>query len=95
MLVPIGFAVGGAALVAGAITGGLSLSKAGDITEACGDTCPPDQEDALDSAIMLANISNVTFGVAAVGVVLGVVGLTLDPGSSAPTEQALHLKLEV
>jgi hypothetical protein len=89
LLVPIGFGVGGAGLLAGAITGGLTLSKASSIKSKCdtGGTCPG-QADALASARTLGNVANVSIGVGAAGVVLGVVGIVLSkrtpPASPGP-----------
>ncbi|MBI4704372.1 MAG: PEGA domain-containing protein [Deltaproteobacteria bacterium] len=83
-LVWIGFGVGGAGLVAGAITGALSLGKVSDLEEACNGTeCPPNRQADIDSMNLLANISNVGFGVGAAGVVVGVVGLFLSPSGQS------------
>lgn len=77
-LVPAGFAVAGAGLLAGAITGGLTLAKASSLEVACtGGVCPHTQHDALGSANTLANLSNVSLGIGAAGVIVGVVGLVL------------------
>jgi hypothetical protein len=55
----------------------LSLSKTSDLEEACpGKACSRDRQDDIDSATLLANISNVGFGVAIVGAALGIYGLT-------------------
>lgn len=75
-----GFAVGAAAAIGGGVTGGLSLAKTSDIKSTCQDTrCPSSQSGAIDDATLLANISNVSFAVAAVGIGVGVVGLWLGP----------------
>lgn len=77
-LVWIGFGVGGAGLIAGAVTGGLALSSWGSISDQCvDDLCPAGSEDDLDRANLLANVSNATFAVGAVGIGVGLVGLFL------------------
>jgi hypothetical protein len=86
-LVFVGFGLGGAGLIAGAITGGLSLSRAGEVEKICRDGTCPSQTDLdkakplHDSAYTLANVSNVAFAVGLIGVGLGVTGLLL--GGSA------------
>jgi hypothetical protein len=77
----IGFTLGAAGLVVGGVTGGLSLAKTADLDEACGgDTvCPLGTQAAIDEAELLANVSNVGFAVAGVGLIFGIVALfTLD-----------------
>jgi hypothetical protein len=68
------FSVGGVGVVVGAVAGGLALSKANSVKSACGPTdhCPS-QADAKSSAETTAWVSNVGFGVAVVGVVVGAV----------------------
>jgi hypothetical protein len=83
-LVYIGFGVGGVGLIAGAVTGAISLSRAGEVEAVCpGGTCP--SKAALDkatptndSAFALANVSNVAIALGIVGVGLGVTGLVLS-----------------
>lgn len=78
-----GFAVGGAGLVAGAVTGGLSLAKSSDVLEQCdGDNCPRSLEGDVDSAELLANVSKVSFGIAAVGVAVGIIALVVSSDDS-------------
>jgi len=94
-LVWIGFGVGGAALVVGTITGGLSLSKTSDAKAQCADTiCKAGAQDDIDAALLNANLSNVSFAVAAVGVVLGVVGIAIsdEPPSEAQGPSAVRAK---
>jgi hypothetical protein len=80
-----GFGVAAVGLAAGAVTGGLSLAKTGDVKAACTDNrCPADQSGAIDDATLLANVSNVSFAVAAVGAGVGLAGLLLR--SSAKTD---------
>ncbi|MBI4699608.1 MAG: hypothetical protein HY744_00335 [Deltaproteobacteria bacterium] len=79
----VGFAVGGAALLVGAISGGVAASSASTLKGECSATgaCPPSKEEDLDSAYAMANVSTASFVVCGVGLGVGVVGLLL-PGSS-------------
>ncbi|NUO54917.1 MAG: tetratricopeptide repeat protein [Polyangiaceae bacterium] len=82
------FGVAVAGVVIGAVTGGLSLSKAKDLKKECvGGVCLGEQREELAEANTLANVSNVAFPVAALGGALGVlvimVTLPDDPGPVA------------
>ncbi|MEO7327348.1 MAG: hypothetical protein ABI193_02135, partial [Minicystis sp.] len=81
-LVYIGFGVGGAGLIAGAITGGLSLSKTAKLANDCdaAKRCTPGSTgaDELASATTLANVSNVSLGVGVAGALTGVLGIFLS-----------------
>jgi len=68
----VAFAVGGAALIGGAITGGLAWSQAGDLEPKCAGGCGPELRSDLDRANALATTSDVLFAVAAAGAVVGV-----------------------
>jgi len=100
-LVYVGFGLGGAGLIAGAITGALSLSRASDVEAICpGGTCAT--QEALDkakptneSAYLLANISNVAFAVGVIGVGLGVTGLVLSRGAAKKPDNAAGLQVFV
>ncbi|MBK9265142.1 MAG: hypothetical protein IPM54_35845 [Polyangiaceae bacterium] len=100
-LVFIGFGLGGAGLIAGAVTGALSLSRAGDVEALCpGGTCP--SQDALDkatptndSAFALANVSNVAIALGVVGVGLGVTGLVLSGRAAKKPEDTSALQVFV
>ena len=83
----LGFGFAAAGIIVGSITGGLSLAKASDLEDVCTDKiCPPDQQDNLDQAELLANVSNVSFAVAGAGIIFGVIALfTID----APKQEAL------
>lgn len=83
-LVAAGFGVGGVGIAVGAITGGLSWAKTSSLEAHCQDqTCPRGDGDALASARSLAIASNVTFGIGAAGVVVGIVGLVLPKPKAA------------
>ena len=86
----IGFGVGAAGIVAGSVTGVMSLSRASAAKDQCdGSRCPPEAEDEIDSSKTLGNISNIAFAVGVVGIGVGVWQLLAT--SSGPTEQvAVH-----
>ena len=90
MVAYTGFGVGAAGVLVGAITGAITLAKAGDIKDKCGpETCPPSQRDALGAATTLANVSNATFAIGALGVGVGVVALLLSPPRARRAGKAL------
>ncbi len=93
-----GFGLGVAGIAVGSVTGLMHLSKTSDIRSVCpGNACGRDQEEPLQSARTFATISNVAFGVGAVGLGVGVVGLLLTRGShdEPPAGQASQAGLHV
>lgn len=81
----IAFGVGGAGLVAGAITGGLSFGVAGDVKAKCGEglVCPPDMRDQVEQGKTFGYVSTVGFALAGAGAAVGVVLLLLPSGKKA------------
>ncbi len=76
VMMGVGFGLGGAALITGAVTGGLSLAKAQDLEQACGGVaCPPARSDEFDQAQTLATVADVTLIAGGVATLLGVGGL--------------------
>jgi hypothetical protein len=91
VLMGVGFGVGAAGVLVGAVTGAVTLANAGSIRSKCtNNQCGSDQQSAIDGANTLANVSNVSFGFGAAGIVVGVVGVLLRPGPKAATT-GLHL----
>ncbi len=98
-LVYVGFGLGGAGIIAGAVAGALSLSRANAVESLCpGGACP--DQTALDKAtpmnesgFVLANVSNVAFALGVVGVGLGVTGLVLSgrEAKKPADSSALHV----
>jgi hypothetical protein len=76
----VGAGVSGAALVTGAITGGIALHRSSSLEERCPDGCPPELEGELRTARRWATASTISFGVAAAGAGAMLVGALL-PGS--------------
>lgn len=82
-LVFIGFGVGAAGLIAGGVTGLMSMSKASTVKDQCdGNTCPRTVQSDLDSGKTLGTISTISFAVGAAGIVVGVIGLAMGGSSS-------------
>jgi hypothetical protein len=97
-LVWIGFGLGGAGLVVGAVTGILSVVRTSDLKAQCeGDVCPASAGADIDSAMLLANVSNVGLAVGGAGVVLGIVGIAIsgDGGEGEGEEQGGAARLEL
>jgi phenylpyruvate tautomerase PptA (4-oxalocrotonate tautomerase family) len=89
-------AVGGAALVVGGITGGMTLSRAGDIEDTCGgDVCPTTEEPTVDDAKTLGNVSTALFIAGGVVAATGVVLLVVAPGDESEAATAHGPRLEL
>ena len=79
-LVYAGFGTAAAGLVAGTVTGLMSLSKASTVSSACdGTTCPRSVDGDLQSGRTLGTVSTIAFVAAGAGAALGVVGLLIRP----------------
>jgi len=82
VLAMVGFGIAGVGLLVGTITGIVSLSKTSDLKDICpNDVCAPGDKDDISSANTMANVSNVSFVLAGIGAIVGVIGL-LTGGSS-------------
>ncbi len=89
------FAIGGASLIAGGITGVMELGQQSTLSTNCPNkTCPPSQYGTLDSANTLATISTVTLIVGGVGVAAGIVTLFIGGGKSTPPSTQAHAHVE-
>lgn len=92
----VAFGVGGAGLVVGAITGIVAAGKASDLEERCpGGTCPPSEQDNVDSYKTMGAISTVGFVVAGVGGVAGLVLLLTAPKHAASAGSARYATVPV
>jgi hypothetical protein len=100
-LVYIGFGLGGVGLIAGAVTGAMSLSRASEVEGLCpGGACPSQTVLAKatpinDSAFRFANVSNVAIGLGIVGIGLGVTGLVLSRSAPKKPEDTSALRVFV
>lgn len=82
----IGLSIGAAGLIAGGVTGLIALSQTKQEQERCPDNhCDVSRANALDTANIYANISNVSFAVGALGVLYGSYELLTLP--SAPIKR--------
>lgn len=87
----VGFGLAGVGLLAGSITGAMTLSKASAIKEDCsGNQCPKSKHDDIGSAKTLGLVSTISFTVAAVGATVGVVGLLMKP---APPKDSAKVRV--
>lgn len=78
-----GFGLAGAGLIAGTITGVLSMSKTNSIKSSpscANNVCGPGEYSDISSAKSMATISTVSFIVAGAGGVIGVIGLLTGNG---------------
>jgi hypothetical protein len=75
----VGIGVGGAGLVMGAVAGGIALGKHNDLAKVCPSGVCTDQQSALDSYHLAANISTAGFVVGGVLAATGVVLLVTSP----------------
>ncbi len=83
-----GFGLAGAGVIAGSITGILSMSQTNSIKssgQCSGTVCGPKENSDISSAKSMATISTVSFIVAGGGAVLGIIGLLTGNSSGAPS----------
>lgn len=83
-----GFGLAGAGVIAGAVTGVMSMSKTNGVKSSAGcngTVCGPAEYNDISSARSLATISTVSFITAGVGAVVGVVGMLTGNSSAAPS----------
>lgn len=84
----VGFGLGGAGVIAGAVTGAISWSKTSDIKDACvGNQCPDSRSVDIDSAQTWATVSNVSFIIGAAGIGVGIVSLLTRSSKTADAPQ--------
>jgi hypothetical protein len=68
----VALGIGGAVLVAGVVTGIVAVSMSEDAKEQCaGERCPPSAAPSIDRANTMANVSNVTLPLGALGIAYG------------------------
>jgi len=81
-----GFALAGAGVAAGSVFGLLALGKRSDLDGVCNDkACPVGSQSNIDAMSRDATISTISFGVAVVGLGIGIYGV-LAPSSSTTSE---------
>jgi len=79
-LVYVGFAVAGAGVAAGTVTGLLAMSKASSVNDTCNPAlaCPHSVHDDLSTGRTLGDVAGISFAAAGAGAIVGVVGLLLS-----------------
>lgn len=88
-LVYAGFGVFGVGALVGALFGADSMQATNTARERCvNNRCPASAFEFIDQARTSAAISNVSFGVAIVGLGVGIYGLFAKPSSSSSKEDA-------
>ncbi|HEX7600900.1 MAG TPA: hypothetical protein VF316_04815 [Polyangiaceae bacterium] len=91
-----GFSFAAVGIIAGSVTGILSLNQTSDLKAQCpGGRCPASLQGNLDSARTLATVSTVGFIAGGAGALVGIIGLILphtkaEPAVSAPA--AAHVE---
>ncbi len=82
----IAFGLAGGAAIAGGIFGGVAIAKKNDLVAACGGTaCSPAQRGAFDELSAFATASTVTFVIAGVAAIAGVVLVAAAPRRTVET----------
>ncbi|MDI1482278.1 PEGA domain-containing protein [Polyangium sp. y55x31] len=81
------FGVGAASLVAGAVTGAMSLGRVGELEDLCTSEgrCPPSAQGRIDAAGTLGNVSTALFVVGGAAAAAGGVMLFLGKPKRTPT----------
>lgn len=91
----VSFGIGGLGILAGTVTGAMSLSKTSTIKDSCdGNVCPPSVTGDRDSAQTLATISNVSFAVGVAGVGVGIATLLWSPKTEERTDASGAISLQ-
>jgi hypothetical protein len=87
------FGVGGAGLLIGVIAGGITFSQASAIKDKCSNNqCDSKQQGPLDAATSTANVANVGFTFAALGIGTGAVTYLLSRPKPAASKPAASLQ---
>ena len=90
-LVYVGFGVAGVGALVGGLYGADSLHATNTAKERCVDgRCPQSSFEFIDQAKTSAAISNVAFGVAFVGLGIGIYGLLAKPSGKEETKPDYH-----
>ena len=88
----VGFAVAGAGLVVGVVTGIVHLTETSSLEEECPDSvCPADKQADIDDAMTIGHVSTASLIVAGAGAILGIVGVAVS-GSDEPAKSGLVLR---
>lgn len=90
----LAFGIAGVGVIAGAVTGGVSISMTSELKARCPENrCAASDQSAIDSANALANASTATFVIGGVAAAAGVVLMVVDLGGK-PKRGATGVKVE-
>ncbi|MCA9622631.1 MAG: hypothetical protein KC731_26605 [Myxococcales bacterium] len=89
--------IGAVGLIAGGITGGISLALASSVKDRCSNqVCDPEVESKANTSIALAHVSTTTFAVGGAALTAGLIGLIIEVTSEREVpanEGADHVEL--
>jgi hypothetical protein len=86
-----GFSIATAGFVVGSVSGLLAIAKSKDLETACPNhQCPAQSHADLDNGKNWGTVSNVAFGSAAIGLVLGIAGAIAGSGKPATTSASMN-----
>jgi len=86
----IALGIGGAAGITGAAIGGAAMSKRADLEVSCVDNhCPPSKEGESDTIETMNLTADVLFGLAAAGIVTGVILFFVEPDDETEAQVAV------
>lgn len=88
----VGFGLGAAGVITGAVTGAMALSKQSALEDRCNASthrCPSEAQGDLDAGRTLATVSSVGFGVGVVGIGVAVISLLWPEAKPARQQAAL------
>ncbi len=91
----VAFGIGGAALIAGATTGGLVLSQRGDLEDRCPNGCLPADHDDAQAFNDMRIASTAMFVVAGVGAAVGTALFLLAPDGAPDEDPPEDGKIEI
>lgn len=84
------FAVGGASLIVGGVTGALTLVEANELEDVCPDKrCTADNERQLDKTVTLSHVSTATLVGGGVFAAVGLIAILLADGDESATARPL------
>ena len=75
----VGFAVAGAGVLVGTITGIVHLTETSALEDECPNSvCPPDRQEDIDDTATIGHVSTVSFIVAGAGAAMGIIAAVLS-----------------
>ena len=96
-LVPIGFSIGGAALLVGSIIGAIAAVEADYLDSVCPEfeegekVCGPDEAEDVDNMLTLAHTSTALFVLGGIGITVGIIGIFVGGGDDNEGRRGIDL----